>query len=205
MDTGIENRLEHALAVAPSEQAQLLLMDAVTESERKAGMGAFARLGRKSVAAVALIVALSGGAAVTAVAAPDFLATLFPPAVSNTFTFASGVECTADTKIVPDFKTSKEPEVAVDAAQEFLSRMDVSKLPIEAKYREVVAQMAMVDAAREAFQSADPDYVQPQPASKFAAESEAVQASIVAAIFAELDRAGLDGGVAIESAAVTCS
>jgi hypothetical protein len=48
MDTGIEHRLEHALAVAPSEQAQLLLMDAVTESERKAGMGAFARLGRRT-------------------------------------------------------------------------------------------------------------------------------------------------------------
>jgi hypothetical protein len=204
MNTEIEHRVEHALAVAHSEQVHLLLLDAVTESERKAAAGTFSQLGRKSFAAIALIVALGGGAA-TAAAAPNFLAMLFPPAVPNTYTFESGVECTVETKIVPDFATSKEPEAAVQAAQEFLSRLNVSGLPIEVKYREVVAHMAGVDAARQAVQSPDPASVPPQSTSTFAAESEAVRASIVDAIFAELDRAGLDGGVAIESAEVTCS
>jgi hypothetical protein len=205
MDTDVEHRLERALAVVPSEKVRRSLLDAVAESEQKAGTGAFHRFGRKGVAAVALSMALVGGAAATAAAAPDFLAMLFPPAVSNTYTFESGVKCTVDTKIVPDFVTSKEPEVAVQAAQEFLSRLDVSELPIQAKYREVIAQRASLDAARQATQLADPANVSPQLASKFAAESEAVQTTVTAAIFAELDRAGLDGGVAIESAEVTCS
>lgn len=206
MDSEIENRLARSLAVEPGEHVQLMLSDVVTQAEREAGKGVVARFGRRGAAAVVLIVALCGGATAAAVAAPDLLAMLFPPAVSNTFTFESGIACTVDTKIVPDFATSTEPEVAVQAAQEFLARLDVSTLPVEAKYREIVAQKVSPEAAAEAAQAQDSATIPlPQPAPKYAAESQAVQATVAAAIFADLDREGLEGGVAIESAVVTCN
>ena len=218
-DAALSDELRRALEVPVAPADHEALMRAFDEAEPQTGRR-FLRGASTKMLLVVAGVTLSG-AVVAAAAVPAAVGLLFPPAVPTSFTFQSGVTCSVDIRVTPDFATSKHPQAAVGAAQEFLEHLDVSSLPIERASRgagegspAARAAQAARDALADSTDSTDstdsgdsgdagesPDSAD-SPTTGTAAESEAVSSAVVDAIWAELDRQGYRGGVSIESRAV---
>ena len=206
-----DHDLSEALKERTSAALHSALMETVvaTEPERKT---IIRRFSRKSIA-VLFGLALSG-TVIPAAALPSAIELLFPPAVTKSFTFKSGVTCTADIRVTSDYATSDDPAAAMEVAQAYLTTLDVSALPIEKAFKNqetensavARAQRAMRDARTEA-RAADPTLPAPAPeelVDPFEGESAAVVSVVIDAMWAELESKGVRGGVSLESSRASC-
>ena len=161
-------------------------------------------LGRLTGRTAAVIAGVTiSGAVIAAAAVPFALDVLFPPPVSTSFTFESGVVCDVDIRVAPDFASSDNPEAAMDAAQRITTTLDLAALPIQralgTSVDERTAAQEVAREARERAASASPTAPTAPTANPYAAESDAISRVVVAKIWTELADKGFQGGVSIES------
>ncbi|GAB2462037.1 hypothetical protein GCM10027029_25660 [Conyzicola lurida] len=197
-----ESMLRDALREPVSTVVHQALMDASAEAEVMAGRGRggllFRRLSRRAAAVIAAVTLSS--AVVAAAAIPFALDVLFPPPVSTSFTFESGVVCDIDIKVTPDFASNRHPEASMDVAQRFVRSLDIAALPIQHAIDHPSGERSAMALAEEAAKAAREAAGLPEPTpDPHWAEAEAVSSAVTAAIRAELADKGMEYGVSIET------
>jgi hypothetical protein len=197
--TSSKKRLRDALLEPVNPVAHQALMNISDEAQAAAGRTRgglhFRRMSGRALAVIAGVTI--SGAVVAAAAVPFALDVLFPPPVSTSFTFESGVVCDVDIQVRPDFASSDDPEAAMDVAQKFISTLDLDALPIQqALNRPSDERSAAREAAEAAQEAAGTEGPTVNP---YLAESEAVSTTVTDAIRAELADRNMQYGVSIET------